>query len=329
MLGSLALLVLGDKLLELSDEERAQHGEATVLTIEKSRGRRSGDRFLLREDLEEVLTLEDLTPTVQRSNRGLGDETPRTLVLGMLKDSEEGMTVKEVKVQLDATLSGRQGAKPIAIQVARRMVKYWVTAGLVEEVGVRQPGERGGPGEMVFNTPPPYYETNTVPNPPPFFESHSTAVDPEDEVRNTPEFLTPSVPNSDHNDTVVSRGDRETQRSGSPEDGGLTETAEVPETPSGEGVRDTPCAEKEVSLTSEDETLSSTGVSETTEGVRDTGPLVKGTLTPKNNCARLPVWLEDDDDEPWSSYARPEGGPSHQAGLTGIANANSSAPFAQ
>ena len=294
---------------ELSDEERAQHGDATVLTIEKSRGRRSGDRFLLREDLEEVLSLEDLTPTVQRSNRGLGDETPRTLVLGMLRDSEEGMTVKEVKFQLDATLSGRQGAKPIAMKVVRRWVEYWVTAGLVEEVGLRQAGERGGPRAAVFNTPPPYYETNSVPNPPPFFESHSTAVDPEDGVKDTPMSLTSDVPNSDHNDAVVSTENHETQHSSSPEDEELTETAEVPETPSEGGVRDTSCAEKEVSLTPEAETLSSTGISETTEGVRDTGSLVKESLAQENTYASLPSWLEDDDDQDWWLCASPEGGP--------------------
>jgi hypothetical protein len=294
---------------ELSDEERAQHGDATVLTIEKSRGRRSGDRFLLREDLEEVLSLEDLTPTVQRSNRGLGDETPRTLVLGFLRDSEEGMTMKELKFQLDAALSGRQGAKPLNRTTVERWVKGWKASGLVEEVGVRQPGERGGPGEKVFKTAPPYYETNLAHNPPPFFESHSTAVDPEDGVMGTHLHITPDAHNSNHNDTVVSAENRETQHGSSPEDGELTETAEAPETPSEGGVMCNPSAETTMHITPENETLSSTGISENTEGVMCNGSLVKESLAQENTPARLPDWWGDDYDQDWSSGARPEGEP--------------------
>ena len=126
------------ELKELSDEERAQYGDkAMVLEIDKSRGMRGGDRFLVQEDIEEALSIEDLTPTVTRENQGQGDETPRTLVLGILKAAEAPMTAKDIRYALNARLAEHRGP---GVLVSEKTVKS-MAAGAV---GGGRP--RGGVG---------------------------------------------------------------------------------------------------------------------------------------------------------------------------------------
>lgn len=134
------------ELKELTDEQRGEYGDhALILEIDKSRGMRSGDRFLIREDIEEALSIEDLTPTVTRENRGQGDETPRTLVLGILKEAEVPLSIKELRYELNSRLSGRRGAGTCVSQrTVERWIQQWVNAGLVEPCSVRPAGQKGG-----------------------------------------------------------------------------------------------------------------------------------------------------------------------------------------
>ena len=152
------------ELKELSDEERAQYGDkAMVLEIDKSRGMRGGDRFLVQEDIEEALSIEDLTPTVTRENQGQGDETPRTLVLGILKAAEAPMTAKDIRYALNAKLAGHRGPGVLVSEkTVKRWAKRWVVAGLVEESKVRQPGGRRGQPLTAFSVKTPICEAKVV-----------------------------------------------------------------------------------------------------------------------------------------------------------------------
>ncbi len=163
------------ELKELSDEERAQYGDtAMVLEIDKSRGMRGGDRFLVQEDIEEALSIEDLTPTVTRENQGQGDETPRTLVLGILKAAEAPMTAKDLRYALNAKLAGLRGPGVLVSEkTVKRWAKRWVVAGLVEESSVRQTGSKGGRPQKGFSIKMPIYEPKNVQNLPFFFEDPS------------------------------------------------------------------------------------------------------------------------------------------------------------
>jgi hypothetical protein len=160
------------ELKELSDEERAQYGDhALILEIDKSRGMRGGDRFLVREDIEEALSIEDLTPTVTRENGGNGDETPRTIVLGILKGAEEPMTAKELRYALNARLAGRRGPGTIVSEkTLKRWAQRWVVAGLVEETIVRQAGSKGGRPLLGFKVKSLYERHGVSKTPPSFFK---------------------------------------------------------------------------------------------------------------------------------------------------------------
>jgi len=256
------------ELKELSDEERAQYGDhALILEIDKSRGMRGGDRFLVQEDIEEALSIEDLTPTVTRENGGTGDETPRTLVLGILKEAEAPMTAKDLRYELNSRLSGRRGPGTMVSQrTVERWVRRWVVAGLVEGVGVRQPGPKGGKPAVGFKIKPPICEPRSVANFPTFFETHSRGREEglrqvcdntasEGEVSQTAEG------------DVVQEGtvSLETHETEQPvEKLGKNPPEEVPE------VCDTLRQKTSLSQTSELETLSGTGIPENDSEVCDT-----------------------------------------------------------
>jgi hypothetical protein len=167
------------ELKDLTDEDRAQYGDhALILEIDKSRGMRGGDRFLVREDIEEALSIEDLTPTVTRENGGNGDEQPRTIVLGLLKEAEVPMTAKELRYALNARLAGRRGPGTcVSEKTVKRWVQRWVVAGLVEESVVRQPEGKKGHPWTAFSLKTPIYQAQDVRKCPEFFQGPSAARD--------------------------------------------------------------------------------------------------------------------------------------------------------
>ena len=150
------------ELKDLTDEERAEFGdEALILQIDKSRGMRGGDRFLVEEDIEEVMSIRDLTPTVCRGNNGLGEEKPRTVVLGILKEATAPLSLKLIRFDLNSRLTGRRGrGTHVSASTVERWVKHWVSAGLVEPVSVRQSGAKGGRPAMTFRAVSPLRERN-------------------------------------------------------------------------------------------------------------------------------------------------------------------------
>lgn len=276
------------ELKELTDEERAAHGRGMALVIDKSRGMRSGDRFLVRESIEEVLSIEDLTPTVQREDGGLGDEKPSTIVLGMLRGSEEPLTLKELRFTLNERLSG-SGRDTVGRTTVFRWVQRWMASGLVEEAGVRQAGEGGGKPAMAYRARVSSYEPPAATNPPSFFESASAGRDPEIEVCSTHLEQTPLETNSEHNGSVVSGETSEAQAGEPPEDGGLDSSGIDASGASGGGVCFTGVTGVAVEQTTEGETQAGTAISEDEDEVCSAFPLSPGN-------APVADWAKTDDD---------------------------------
>lgn len=258
------------ELLELDDEERREFGATSkILKIEKCRGTRSGHRFLIKEDIEEVLSLEDLTPTVARENNGLGDESPRTIVLGLLKEAQEPMTVKDLRFALNERIQGRRpNEKLVSERTVQRWLAGWLTTGLVEVAGVRQAGSKGGRPEPLYQCVSSLYEAEDVVNSSPFFRNPSAARDP---VNDTDLSVTPLSSTPALCEEEVSGENQETPP---PEDEVTNKPPEGVETHNA-GVSDIPAEPEPVSLTPEYESELGQGVSEIADRVNDTPTLIK------------------------------------------------------
>jgi hypothetical protein len=262
------------ELKELDEEERREYGSRSmILQIEKCRGLRSGDRFLIQEDIEETLTLEDLTPTVTRENNGLGDETPRTIVLGVLKDAEVPMSVKDLRYALNARLEGQRAlGKLVSTRTVRRWIEGWKASGLVEEVEMRQAGSKGGRPEPLYKCVGSKYEANDVRNPPPFFQTPSAAGD---EVTDTGLSVTPNAATVPNPESDVSPGTAGTQVADLSPENGVTEMPPEPTSGEAPAVVDIAATQAPMSVTSEAEIQSGERVSENEVEVTDTiSPLI-------------------------------------------------------
>ncbi|QPN63687.1 bifunctional DNA primase/polymerase [Synechococcus sp. CBW1004] len=260
-------------LKELSDEERAEFGDhALILEIDKSRGMRGGDRFLVREDIEEALSLEDLTPTVKRDNRGQGDETPRTLVLGILKEASGPLTVKELRYELNSRLSGRRGqGAHVSARTVQRWLKAWVGAGLVVSPGSQTSVGKGRP-EPLFEVASSIYEANSVVK---SVENLEIPVPEGDLINDTGLSL-----NAPEEGCVVKSAQISPETGGTrtvslPTENGVTQVASP--TPSGEGpaINDTSDTTEGVSLNTMPENRSRTGVSSDQARISDIPAQVK------------------------------------------------------
>jgi hypothetical protein len=292
------------ELQELSDEERREYGSRSlILQIEKCRGTRSGDRFLIQEDIEEVLSLEDLTPTVGRENNGLGDETPRTIVLGLLKEAETPMTVKDLRFALNARVQGqRPNEKLVTERTVQRWLAGWRTSALVEEVGVRRPGPGAGRPEPLYRCVTPIYEGQDVVNYPYFRETSSAA---RDLINDSPLSLIPVSPIQTPSPEDVSAQIHETQE-------GVTQVAPEEAQSHNAAVEEISAPLATVSLIPENETQGAQGVLDKTTAINDTPPLIKGEAdfpsaekaadaaatgqpkrddTPRTDDTDVPTWL--------------------------------------
>lgn len=276
------------ELKDLTDEERAQYGDhALILEIDKSRGMRGGDRFLVQEDIEEALSIEDLTPTVTRENGGQGDETPRTLVLGILKEAEEPMTAKELRYALNSRLAGRRGPGTIVSEkTLKRWAQRWVVAGLVEESVVRQTGPKGGRPLLGFKVKSLYERDGMSKTPPSFFGSSSAGRDSgfgqgSDEIVQNPEVSETSEDETVQQGTVAS----ETHETELPvETSGEKPPESAPE------VLDSFGHEEGLSKTSAAESLSSTGIFENQPEVLDSA---SGIYREPGSTQDYGAWEED------------------------------------
>ena len=269
------------ELKELSDEERVQFGDnALILEIDKSRGMRGGDRFLVREDIEEALSIEDLTPTVKRANNGQGDETPRTLVLGILKEAgDAGLTVKELRYELNSRLTGHRGqGTHVSRRTTERWLHQWVSAGLVEPVEVRPVGQKGGRPSMGYRVISPIYEGKNDQNPPDFPENDCAA---RDEVLVTGFDQNPPAGMDDQNLGRVSPETDGTEVCSEADAKGVTNSRPVPASGAPQPVLVTEAEKTGVTKTSSPETLSSTGIPENDAEVLVTRAQVKRARPPR------------------------------------------------
>lgn len=246
------------ELKELTDEQRAEFGDhALILEIDKSRGLRGGDRFLVREDIEEALSIEDMTPTVTRENGGTGDERPRTIVLGILKEAQAPMTVKEIRYELNARLGGRRGqGSHVSASTAERWVKHWASVGLVEASSVRPAGQKGGRPATVYAALSLSRDNFFDENPPVFPENDCGAAD---EVFVTGLTKTPLVTRTDANPEAVSPETPETRVDPLEVDEGVTDSPSVVSEPEGPEFPSQGVFVNDVTKTSEPETSCSTG----------------------------------------------------------------------
>jgi hypothetical protein len=268
------------ELKELSDEEKLQFGDtALILEIDKSRGMRGGDRFLVREDIEEALSLEDLTPTVKRANNGQGDETPRTLVLGILKDvGEAGMTVKELRYELNSRLTGHRGqGTHVSARTVQRWLKAWIASGLVVSHGTRSTGQRGRP-EPLFAVCSPLYQEESVVN---YGKTPETPVPESDSINDMDLALNPSDEGDVVKSAFLSAETTEIVRESTPLESEVTEGESMAGPNRELGIGDTTGAREPVSLNPEAETLDTASFSESAARFSDTGAQVKSPRTPR------------------------------------------------
>ena len=269
------------ELKELSDEERVQFGDRSmILEIDKSRGMRGGDRFLIREDIEEALSIEDLTPTVKRENGGQGDETPRTLVLGVLRDAERPLTRKELRFELNTRLAGRRGGETfVSDRSVHRWLQAWQAAGLVGAAAVRREGQGKGRSELAYEVLSPIYQANSDIKSSFFAESSSAAGD----LKNDTGFgIKCPEGGGVIKSELVADGTVETEDdTGVPPENEVTQVLPAAPPEDEAALNDTPPGQSPVSFNPEPETQSSAGFFENGAGFNDTEPQVKGDLPRK------------------------------------------------
>jgi len=251
-----------------------------ILEIDNSRGMRGGDRFLIREDIEEALSIEDLTPTVKRENGGQGDETPRTLVLGVLRDAERPLTRKEIRFELNTRLAGRRGGETfVSDRSVHRWLQAWQAAGLVGAAAVRREGQGKGRSELAYEVLSPIYQANSDIKSSFFAENPSAAGD----LKNDTGFgIKCPEGGGDIKSELVADGTVETEDdTGVPPENEVTQVPLAAPLEDEAALNDTPPGQAPVSLNPEPETQSSAGFFENGAGFNDTEPQVKGDLPRK------------------------------------------------
>lgn len=132
----------------LTEQEEADLGvNRRILTINKSRFDRGGDRLIVQRDLEFNYSISDMTPLVQKEgvNR-TGDSTPETLVLALLAASEGPLTRQDIQEGLHARMrgEGRSETDLPSEWGIRKYLQLWMGEGLIEEVEIPSSG-RGRP----------------------------------------------------------------------------------------------------------------------------------------------------------------------------------------
>ena len=184
------------------------------------------------------------------------------------------MTAKELRYALNARLAGRRGPGTcVSLRSVERWVRRWVVAGLVEEVEVRQPGQKGGRPAVGFKVKAPIYEGRGVANLPSFFGNPSGAA--AEGLRQVCDKTTPESEMSQTSEAETPRSQRVACETNATE----LSVENFVEKPAVEGpeVCDSFRHEEGLSQTSELETPSSTGVSENGSEVCDTASEIYGT----------------------------------------------------
>ena len=133
------------ELMTIPEEEQGSYAPGSkILQIGKSRGMRDGARFIVKESLEECITIEDLASLVEH-RQGTGDMTGPSMVRKVLK--EDGpLTADEVKAKVDGLVLGigNPEDKLVSLSTIKRWLKREVAAATAEVCGMSKPSEKGG-----------------------------------------------------------------------------------------------------------------------------------------------------------------------------------------
>ena len=143
------------ELQNLSVEQEVTFGvNSRFLCIGKSRFDRSGDRMLIKRDVELNYSIEDLTPLLEREGvMRSGDISPRSLVLAAVTDSgEEGATPKAIREFVLHRMEGAGQEVFPSRQAIGKHLAAWEKAGMVEKVGMVAVEGRGRP-TLLFRVP--------------------------------------------------------------------------------------------------------------------------------------------------------------------------------
>jgi hypothetical protein len=125
------------ELKHLSEEEAGTYGpQAVSLVVDKSRSGRAGDRFLMNTDVNENVTVRDLTPE-EATFKGSQVVQPKTFVLSLLRAAEGGLTVSELHDGISARQLGAGEDVPHR-RTVERWVKNWQSQGLISDSGERR-----------------------------------------------------------------------------------------------------------------------------------------------------------------------------------------------
>lgn len=135
----------------MTEEEEAEHGhDKRFMTIGKSRMNRSGDRLMVSMDDEYNLTVEDMTPTLQRKgSQRNGNYTADGLVLDILAKAENPLGRMELLEALNIKMRNQAG-KEITEWGLRKFIARWLEQQLIEESKWQPPG--GGRPRMVYSS---------------------------------------------------------------------------------------------------------------------------------------------------------------------------------
>jgi hypothetical protein len=158
------------ELVEPSEEELVKYGpQALVMVISKSRNQRDGDRVLVSTDVDERITITDLTPE-ERWFKGTQTVQPKTMVLGLLRQAPEGLTISEIHDGISARQVGA-GEKVPNRKSVERWVQFWESQTLIADSGETRVNEtRGKPAKIYLHTASPSWRAQNVHKSPPSIE---------------------------------------------------------------------------------------------------------------------------------------------------------------
>lgn len=134
------------ELLSIPEEEQGEFPAGSkIMQIGKSRGMRDGARFLIREAIDEWITIDDLTGLEDRRGPG-GDPTGPSLMRRVVK--EEGpISRKDLLYKVNALVmgSGAVDAKPLQDRTIQRWLQKEIDMGTMEKVGTAETKGRPAP----------------------------------------------------------------------------------------------------------------------------------------------------------------------------------------
>jgi hypothetical protein len=128
---------------EIKGEDLVTYGpQAALVVVDKSRSGRAGDRFLMNTDVNENVSVRDLTPEVS-TYKDSQVVKAKDLVLDALRGKKAGLTAKGIFEYVQARQVGA-GEEPPKERTVERWIANWASQGLILDSGERAIPETGG-----------------------------------------------------------------------------------------------------------------------------------------------------------------------------------------